>query len=89
MEAQQITPGELFDRCFEVATATSGGASRNRLLHETLLLACEAASEGGRTGFGNLFSQVDHLCRRYGVAERDRREIQLMRRHSNRKDELS
>lgn len=93
MEAQQITPGELFDRCFEVATATSGGAeyavSRNRLLHETLLLACEAATEGGRTGFGNLFSQVDHLCRRYGVAERDRREIQLMRRHSNRKDELS
>lgn len=55
MEAQQITSGELFDRCFEVATATSGGASRNRLLHETLLLACEAASEGGRTGFGNLF----------------------------------
>ncbi len=89
MEAQQITSGELFDRCFEVATATSGGASRNRLLHETLLLACEAASEGGRTGFGNLFSQVDHLCRRYGVAEHDRHEIQLMRRHSNRKDELS
>ena len=84
-----ITHDELFDRCLEIATATDGSPTRNRLMHETLLLACEAATDGGRTGFGNLFSQVDRICRRCGVSERDRLEIQLMRRHSNRRDQLT
>lgn len=84
-----ITHDELFDRCLEIATATDDSPARNRLMHETLLLACEAATDGGRTGFGNLFSQVDRICRRCGVSERERLEIQLMRRHSNRRDRLT
>ncbi len=84
-----ITHDELFDRCLEIATATDDSPARNRLMHETLLLACEAAADGGRTGFGNLFSQVDRICRRCGVSERERLEIQLMRRHSNRRDRLA
>ena len=84
-----ITHDELFDRCLEIATATDGSPTRNRLMHETLLLACEAATDGGRTGFGNLFSQVDRICRRCGVSERERLEIQLMRRHSNSRDRLA
>ena len=84
-----ITHDELFDRCLEIATATDGSPARNRLMHETLLLACEAATDGGRTGFGNLFSQVDRICRRCGVSERERLEIQLMRRHSNSRDRLA
>ena len=84
-----ITHDELFDRCLEIATATDDSPARNRLMHETLLLACEAATDGGRTGFGNLFSQVDRICRRCGVSERERLEIQLMRRHSNSRDRLA
>lgn len=84
-----ITHDELFDRCLEIATATDDSPARNRLMHETLLLACEAATDGGRTGFGNLFSQVDRICRRCGVSERERLEIQLMRRHSNSRDRLT
>lgn len=84
-----ITHDELFDRCLEIATATDDSPARNRLMHETLLLACEAATDGGRTGFGNLFSQVDRICRRCGVSERERLEIQLMRRHSNRRERLA
>lgn len=84
-----ITHDELFDRCLEIATATDDSPARNRLMHETLLLACEAATDGGRTGFGNLFSQVDRICRRCGVSERERLEIQLMRRHSNRRERLT
>ena len=78
-----ITHDELFDRCYELATSTTGGAARNRLMHETLVLACAKGTPDGMSGFGNLFAQGDHLCKSYGISRAERRDIQTMRRHSN------
>ena len=58
-------------------------------MHETLVLACAEALKGSRQGFGNLFSQVDFLCKHHGVAMRDRAAVQLMRRHSNGHESLT
>ena len=73
---------ELFDRLTELVDLEPSRAAR-RFLHETLVLACTEALRDTRQGFGNLFSQVDYLCKRHGIAMRDRIAIQQMRRHSN------
>ena len=73
---------ELFDRCYRLATAKPSPASL-RQLHETLVLACSEALRDTPQAFGNLFSQVDYLCRHNGISLRERIAIQLMRRHSN------
>ena len=52
-------------------------------MHQTLVLACGEALLNSRQGFGNLFAQVDYLCKRHGIAMRERIAIQQMRRHSN------
>lgn len=81
-----VTPEELFDSCHEMAVACGRqGITVNMRMRETIVMACAAASPEG-SGFGNVFSQVDRLCRMYGVSEDDRREIQTARRHSNSKD---
>ena len=76
---------ELFERCVELADVAPSGASL-RYLHETLVLACAEALRGSRQGFGNVFAQVDYLCKHHGIAMRDRIAIQQMRRHSNGKE---
>ena len=73
---------ELFDRCADLAVAAPTDVTL-RYLHETLVLTCAEALKGTRQGFGNVFSQVDYLCKHHGVAMRDRIAIQQMRRHSN------
>lgn len=73
---------ELFDRCADLAVAAPTDVTL-RYLHETLVLTCAEALKGTRQGFGNVFSQVDYLCKHHGVAVRDRIAIQQMRRHSN------
>lgn len=81
-----ITARELYARCLDIA---SGGGDNARQLHETLAMA---AAEGTRRlgrNFGNLFAQVDCLCREHGVAPSDRAAIQAMRRRSNRDEALS
>lgn len=80
---------ELFDRCYEIATTDEGSVAVNRLMHETLVLACGEATEAAEKGFGNVFSQVDYLCRKCGVDDDDRMAVQTMRRHSNRSVPLS
>ena len=77
-----MTVGELFDRCGELA-AIEPSHKALRYLHETLVLACAEALRGSRQAFGNVFSQVDYLCKHHGVAMRERIAIQQMRRHSN------
>jgi hypothetical protein len=52
-------------------------------MHETLVLACGEALRDTRQGFGNVFSQVDFLCKRHGIAMRERIAVQQMRVHSN------
>ena len=73
---------ELYDRCVELATQEPSAASL-RFMHETLVLACGEALRDTRQGFGNVFSQVDYLCKRHGIAMRHRIAIQQMRVHSN------
>lgn len=83
------TPEELFDRCQEIVTADGGGEAVNRMMHETLVLACMEGTRTAGMGFGNVFAQVDYLCKTHGVSQRDRHEIQTMRRHSNRRETLA
>lgn len=77
-----ITPDELFDRCHEIAVSTGRGADLNMRMREIIVMACAGAAADG-AAFGNVFSQVDRLCRAHGVAEADRREVQTARRHAN------
>lgn len=83
-----ITPEELFDRCYEIATAATGTGVNERM-HETLVLACAEGTRHTGQGFGNVFSQVDYLCKMHGVAAADKQAIQAMRRHSNRSQPLT
>lgn len=79
---------ELFDRCYAIATTDDGSVAVNRLMHETLVLACGEATQAAHRGFGNVFSQVDFLCRKCGIGDDDRMAIQTMRLHSNRQEPL-
>ena len=79
---------ELFERCVELADVAPSGVSL-RYLHETLVLACAEALRGSRQGFGNVFAQVDYLCKHHGIAMRERIAIQQMRRHSNGKVQVT
>lgn len=79
-----MTVAELYLRCTELAIAVPSPQAV-RYLHETLVLACAEALRGSGRAFGNLFSQVDFLCKRHHIAPRERVAIQTMRRHSNRR----
>ncbi len=60
----------------------------NKLMHEALVAACHEGLKDSRQAYGNLFSQVDYLCRRHRMTMRDKIDIQTMRRHSNRSEPL-
>ena len=76
---------ELFDRCAELAAAEPS-ATGLRFMHETLVLACGEALRTAGTGFGNLFAQVDYLCKHCGMRVGERVAVQQMRHRSNRTD---
>ena len=57
-----------------------------RFMHETLVLACGEALRAAGTGFGNLFAQVDYLCKRGGMTVGERAAVQQMRHRSNRRE---
>ena len=72
---------ELFDICQELA-AVPPTSYALRKAHEVLVLTCaEGTSHLGGT-FGNVFSQVDYLCKARGVSATDRVAIQTLRRHT-------
>ena len=58
-------------------------------MHETLVLVCHEGTRGTNQSYGNLFSQVDYLCRRHHIKPAEIVEIQRMRRHSNRVQPLT
>ena len=58
-------------------------------VHQILVLACHEAIRNTNQAYGNLFSQVDYLCKKHHVPISDRIAIQTMRRHSNRHEPLS
>mgnify|MGYP000998376271 FL=1 len=75
---------ELFARILEVIEFPDNRSDmQNRLMHETLVLACHEGLKGTRHGFGNLSSQVDSLCKQFHIKPQDTVAIHLMRRHSN------
>ena len=74
---------ELFERVYEALTETKETATAYKMLHETLVLACHEGVADSQQAYGNLFSQVDFLCKQKGIAIADRIAIQEMRRHSN------
>ena len=73
---------ELYDICRQLAGEEPSATATHRM-HELLVLCCSEGCrrEGGT--FGGLFAQVDFLCKRYGIANEEKREVQTMRRHSN------
>ena len=86
---KNITPEELFRRIETILNLQEAErAAANKMLHEILVLTCHKGLSGTRHAFGNLFSQVDFLCKQHRVAPSDRIEIQRMRRNSNQKQPL-
>jgi hypothetical protein len=77
---------ELFSICRELATEKSTPANLRRM-HEVLALSCEAGTRGHTGRFGNLFSQVDYLCKRLGMTTAERMAVQTARRHAANNDE--
>ena len=82
-----IASDELFRRIEAAISAETSVV--NKLLHETLVLACSEGLAGSNLAFGNLFAQVDFLCKKHRVSVGDTIAIQRMRRVSNRSESLS
>ena len=83
-----LTATDLFDRVAEILDLPEDVAA-NRLMHETLVLCCAEALRDEKMAFGNLFSQVDFLCKRFRVHLGDVVAIQKMRRDSNRRKSMA
>ena len=83
-----ITAADLFARVADILNLPDGTPA-NRLMHETLVLCCQEALRTSNIAFGNLFSQVDYLCKQHNVRTADVVTIQKMRRDSNRSKPLA
>ena len=82
-----ISADELFHRILSIIEAEVDTLV-NKLLHETLVLTCSEGLAGSNLAFGNLFAQVDFLCKKHHVAVGDTIAIQNMRRASNRAENM-
>lgn len=79
---------ELYDILQELAAGEPSTANL-RQLHEVIkLCAAEGCRSQGGT-FGNLFSQIDYVCKHYGLKAQQKWAIQQARRHSNGNETLS
>lgn len=72
---------ELFDICKELAQEEPSAKGLHHM-HELLMLCCSEGTRNHRGTFGNLFSQVDFLCKQYGLSTAERVAIQTARRHT-------
>lgn len=84
--ASYITAEELFRRVLEITRASSDMPTC-KMMHDTLVLTCSEGLAGSNMAFGNLFSQVDFLCKLHNVNTPDTIAIQRMRRNSNHTEE--
>ena len=90
MDTTNISAEELFGRIVELMTLPDlEPGTRNKMLHDTLVICCHEGIKDTKQAFGNLFSQVDYLCKIRGIGVADKIAIQTMRRHSNKKEALS
>ena len=81
---------ELFQRVRELLMLPDlEPQTRNKMMHDTLILCCHEGVKDTKQAFGNLFSQVDYLCKARGIKVGDKIDIQTMRRHSNSQEPLS
>ena len=81
---------ELFQRVRELLMLPDlEPKTRNKMMHDTLILCCHEGVKDTKQAFGNLFSQVDYLCKARGIKVGDKIDIQTMRRHSNSQEPLS
>ncbi len=71
---------EFFDISERLALGEPTPEAR-RQLHEVLALTAAKGCSEERGAFGNLFSQIDFICRRLGISDTERREIQSARRN--------
>lgn len=79
---------ELYDILLELAAGEPSTANL-RQLHEVIkLCAAEGCRSQGGT-FGNLFSQIDFVCKHFGLKAQQKWAIQQARRHSNGSETLS
>lgn len=79
---------ELYD-ILQVLAAGEPSTANLRQLHEVIkLCAAEGCRSQGGT-FGNLFSQIDFVCKHFGLKAQQRWAIQQARRHSNGSESLS
>ena len=86
---QNISADELFQRVRELLMFPNlKPETRNKMMHDTLVLCCHEGVKDTKQAFGNLFSQVDYLCKTRGIKMADKIAIQSMRRHSNKPDAL-
>ncbi len=72
---------ELFDICRELAS-TPPGAEATSQLHQVLVLTCAEGCRQQGGAFGNLFAQVDFLCKRIGLSTQLTFDVQTARRHT-------
>lgn len=79
-QVSHITADDLFSRTADVLSA---GDNAMRIMHEVLVLACHEGLSSTTEAFGNLFAQVDYLCRAHHISIPNTIAIQRMRRNSN------
>ncbi len=90
MNQTNISAPELFQRVRELLMLPDlKPQTRNKMMHDTLILCCHEGVRNTKQAFGNLFSQVDYLCRAKGISIPDKIAIQTMRRHSNKQEALT
>lgn len=90
MNQNNISAPELFQRVVETLSLPDlQPQTRNKMMHDTLILCCHEGVRNTKQAFGNLFSQVDYLCKARCIKVADKMAIQTMRRHSNSPEPLS
>ena len=89
-QPENITAKELFLRVEEILDSHHiPSQSINKMMHEVVVLVCHEGLKSSQQAFGNLFSQVDFLCKRHHIAVSDTLAIQKMRRDSNQVQPIS
>lgn len=75
---------ELFSNVAYLLGEEEGqGVSRNRVMHETLVLVCKEGLQDTHHAFGDLNAQVETLIRQHDIPTKEANAIRRMRRHSN------
>lgn len=91
MNTYSLSAEELFNRVFEILNLDSATspANINKMMHETLVLACHEGVKDTNQAYGNLFSQVDFICKARHISVANKIAIHEMRRHSNKLESIS